>query len=469
MAKKQAAAKAAKAAPPGPPVRHPIKAATLLYSAPPAVLRGPIYMMFVTMFAMFAYSIVATKDVLVVAPLKLQRQSVTVQAVSGGIVESLDVAENQPVAPGSALATIQEKIRAASTPEQEALDKERGGVLERRDEVLRDYSFRRQQMESQRIDMERRMATTEGGLRNRIGQLENQLETSRQNKRNFETDLATARAAASRLEPLCARRDVPITQCESARQQVANVQRAVTSVDAETRNIDLSLRTALDELAQQIDQRTLERLVADLGKLEEDHKVAMENIDARLQDIDERRNLAATLVPGVRPGRRVDDRDKVYYTSVVDGIVTTVHIQRGQLVVPGAPLFTVVRNTAPLEARVLIPNQDIGNLKIGQAAQLKYFAYPFQEYGIQNGSIADISTRPSQAPGETSFYEIRVALADESIRSRNGVEKPLEIGLQGMAEIKTGEKRFIEILFAPASKFFSPKDGDGQSAAAAER
>jgi hemolysin D len=461
MAKKSAPAKPA----PLQPVRHPIKAATLLYSAPPAVLRGPIYMMFVVMISMFAYSIVATKDVLVVAPLKLQRQSVTVQAVSGGIVESLDAVENTQVAPGSPLATIQEKIRAASTPEQEALDKERGGVLERRDELLRDYSFRRQQMESQRIDTERRLATTEGGLRNRIGQLENQLETARQTKRNFEADLVTARAASARLEPLCARRDVPITQCEAARQQASNVQRAVTSADAETRNIELSLRTARDELAQQMDQRTLDRLIADLGKLEDDHKNLMENVDARLQDIDERRNLAATLVPGVRPGRRVDDRDKVYYTSVVDGIVTTAHIQRAQLVSPGAALFTIVRNTAPLEARVLIPNQDIGNLKIGQAAQLKYFAYPFQEYGIQNGSISDISTRPSQNPGETSFYEIRVALASESIKSRNGVEKPLEIGLQGLAEIKTGEKRFIEILFAPASKFFKQqKEDDGAAA-----
>lgn len=466
MAKQQPAAKNA---PAGPPVRHPMKAATLLYSAPPAVLRGPIYMMFVVMIAMFVYSIFATKDVLVTAPLKLQRQSVTVQAVSGGIVESLNVTENTPVSPGSALAAIQEKIRAASTPEQEALDKERGGVLERRDEVLRDYSFRRQQMESQRIDLERRLATAEGGLRNRIGQLENQLETSRQTKRNFETDLATARAAAARLEPLCARRDVPITQCEAARQQVSNVQRAVTSADADARNIELSLRTARDELAQQVDQRTLDRLSADLGKLEEDHRIAMENIDARLQDIDERRNLAATLVPGVRPGRRPDDRDKVYYTSVVDGIVTSVHIDRGQLVSPGAPLFTIVRNTAPLEARVLIPNASIGNLKIGQTAQLKYFAYPFQEYGIQSGSISDIATRPSQAPGESSFYEIRVALASESIRSRNGVEKPLEIGLQGMAEIKTGEKRFIEILFAPASRFFSPKEDDDPAAPAPAR
>ncbi len=442
----------------GPPVRHPIKAANLLYSAPPFILRGPIYMMFVTLFAMFGYSIVATKDIVVTAPLKLQRQSVTVQAVSGGIVESLDVSENVPVAPGSPLATIKERVRAAATPEQEALDQERRSLFERREQVVRDFEFTRRQMESERADVERRLATGQGALRNRIGQLENQAQTVRQTRLNLETDLATQQSKADRLEPLCARRDVPITQCESARQQVAAVERALIATDAELRNIMLSLTTARDELAQQIDQRTLERLNADLVKLAEDHQTNLGNLDGRLREMEARLELAATLIPGVRPGLKVDDRDKVYYTSVVDGIATTVHVQRGQLIAAGAPIVTVVRNTAPLQARVLVQNQDIGNLKIGQAVQLKYFAYPFQEYGIQSGSIADIGTRPSTAPGEESFYAVDVALASETIRSRIGVVKPLEIGLQGVAEIKTGERRFIEILFAPAAKFFRAEE-----------
>ena len=103
-------------------VRHPIKAATLLYSAPKFILRGPIYFMFITVFCMLFYSFVATTDTLVVAPLTLQRQTVTVEAINGGQVESLDVSENSAVSQGNPVATIQEKIRAASTPEQEALE-----------------------------------------------------------------------------------------------------------------------------------------------------------------------------------------------------------------------------------------------------------------------------------------------------------------------------------------------------------
>ena len=36
--------------------------------------------------------------------------------------------------------------------------------------------------------------------------------------------------------------------------------------------------------------------------------------------------------------------------------------------------------------------------------------------------------------------------------------KALEIGLEGVAEIKTGEKRFIELFFAPASRFFQGRE-----------
>src|SRR3954451_1824085 len=99
-------------------------AATLLYSAPGFVLHGPVYLMFVSMFAMLVYSFFASKDIIVMAPLTLQRQAVTIQAVSGGLVESVEVGENSVVSAGDPLATIQEKIRAASTPEQEAFQRQ---------------------------------------------------------------------------------------------------------------------------------------------------------------------------------------------------------------------------------------------------------------------------------------------------------------------------------------------------------
>lgn len=468
MAKKTSPpAKPASAAAVKAPVRHPIKAATLLYSAPGFVLRGPIYLTFVSMIAMLAYSFVATTDTLVAAPLVLQRRTVTVQAISGGIIESLDVSENSTVTIGQPLATIQEKIQAASTPEQEALDRQRREYQERRDALLRDYDHRRRQTQSQRDDLSRRLTTGAGAMQDRLGQLENQLRTAERTRANIQEDQRTAEANLARLQPLCAHRDIPITQCEGAQQRVSDLKRAVSNAQADIDNIKLSLATTRRELGQQSDEQSLARLDADLAKMQVDFDQQVKQIDERIADIERRREEVQTLVPGVRHAG-----DKAFYTGLVEGVVTTVHVQRGQLINPGASLVTIVQNSAPLEARVLIFNKDIGHLKVGQDVKIKYFAYPYQEYGIQSGTISEISVRPSSAAGESGMFVVNVALAAENIRRQGNVGdttvKMLEIGLTGVAEIKTGERRFIEMLFAPASKFFQGGGEGGGPAPAGE-
>ena len=73
--------------------RHPLKAATLLYSSPNPFFRGPVYFLFVTLIGMLVYSGYATKDTVVEAPLKLQRQAMVIQAIGGGLIETVEVGE----------------------------------------------------------------------------------------------------------------------------------------------------------------------------------------------------------------------------------------------------------------------------------------------------------------------------------------------------------------------------------------
>lgn len=49
-----------------------------------------------------------------------------------------------------------------------------------------------------------------------------------------------------------------------------------------------------------------------------------------------------------------------------------------------------------------------------------------------------------------------MALEKETVTGPSGLTRALEIGIEGYAQIKTGEKRFLEILFAPSSRFFEP-------------
>jgi hypothetical protein len=120
----------------------------------------------------------------------------------------------------------------------------------------------------------------------------------------------------------------------------------------------------------------------------------------------------------------------------------------------GSPLGTMVRYTAVLEGHAYVSNQDIGQLKRGQEVKIKYFAYPYQEFGIARGLTSFIAKTPSGLPGKESKYLVKISLEKDSVSKAGSVIKSLEIGLEGFAEFKTGEKRFIEILFSPISRFF---------------
>ncbi len=165
---------------------------------------------------------------------------------------------------------------------------------------------------------------------------------------------------------------------------------------------------------------------------------------------------ADTLVPGVRYGDRM-----VNYKSILDGIVTRIHVSKGNVIGAGNDLVTMVSSMAPLEAVAYVQNQDIGQLRRGQPVKIKYFAYPFQEWGIQLGTISEISTKPSGEAGRESMYTIRVALDTEIITKKRTRPRKLEMGLEGVAEVKTGEKRLISIVFSPFARFFEEPGGDG--------
>ena len=141
--------------------------------------------------------------------------------------------------------------------------------------------------------------------------------------------------------------------------------------------------------------------------------------------------------------------------------MTQVHVKKGQMIDPGTPIVTIVKDTALLEGHALVMNKDIGKIKIGQMAQIKYFAYPYQEYGIPIGIIKEICKKPKEAGGNASVYVVKVALDKEFISPIGSHrEHPLELGLEGVVEIKTGEKRWIELVFTPISKFFTQEEGE---------
>lgn len=411
-------------------------------------------MVFIIMISGLIYSIFASSDTVVTAPLTLQRQSISIQAVNGGLVESVSVKENDGVSSGNVLATIQEQIRAVSTPEQEALRREKQDAEDKRNSQLADLDRRVQQLNSQRADLVTKRTTGLEALRARVRQTEIQSQTARNNRAGLDDRLSAARADLESKRRLAANRDIPAAEAQRADQVVKELERTIINTDGQIKSVAESLEVAKREVDQAGSDESPARLDRDIAGAVQDREEFDARSRDRLTEIEDRIQKAQVLVPGVR-----HDNGFARYLAPVSGVVSSVPVQRGQIINPGAQIATIIRDTAPLEARVLVQNKDIGHLKFGQNVRIKYYAYPYQQYGIQNGRITGISARPSTVAREESLYVVTVALESETI-SEIGVEKSsatlktLEVGLLGNAEIATGKKRFIEMIFSPASRFF---------------
>lgn len=81
----------------------------------------------------------------------------------------------------------------------------------------------------------------------------------------------------------------------------------------------------------------------------------------------------------------------------------------GTVVSPGTVLMSLVPHDEPLHAEVLVRNEDVGFVHVDQHVKLKLAAYPFQKYGMIDGTVthlgpdaADVAASAARPSGETS-------------------------------------------------------------------
>jgi hemolysin D len=135
----------------------------------------------------------------------------------------------------------------------------------------------------------------------------------------------------------------------------------------------------------------------------------------------------------------------------------------GTVVAPGAVLLTLVPAGDALEAEVAVANADAGFVRAGQPARVKIAAYPFQKYGLVDGTVVRVgpdavepaaARREAPAGGDAAVagaFVARIALPAQSLVF-DGAALPLAAGMQVAAEIRLGERSVLEYLLAPMQK-----------------
>jgi multidrug resistance efflux pump len=492
-------------------VAHTMKAARLLYSAPGYILRGPIYMIFVVTFTGLFYSFWSKVDDLVLCPgLELRADITRVQAPKSGTVAQVFVNENDIIKAYTNLLDIQLRTGAAESEVdqiQESIDKleeKKRMVKESKELKAQRTKDLRQQIEDDKLrekqllsDIEKedalfqdelRKATAdmpilESDLQNAmrdIAKAEESLKTRRQEeadaaasyekeKKLLDQKLTTEPAVQQLKTVLGQKREAVITTDLSLSQVREKINQIKLRISEMTKMPDsLKLKQQRMRGDREVRRNSIRESIANkesqIAEIELSMKQSESEVQAEIDRLKQKKDETQRLMPNVKL-----EGQTATVSSQFGGKVVSVFVKPDQPINRGDPMFGIWRDTERIYAEIYIRNDSIGRVKRGLERQgklevkIKYGAYPYQEYGSKRGFIRNIAEKPSsEIKGHETDYLAKIELEDLDEKgpftwhqkSEDGKPVPMTMGLVGFAEIKTGERKLIEILFTPVSKFF---------------
>ncbi|PSW03944.1 HlyD family type I secretion periplasmic adaptor subunit [Photobacterium lipolyticum] len=150
----------------------------------------------------------------------------------------------------------------------------------------------------------------------------------------------------------------------------------------------------------------------------------------------------------------LEDRvNRTVVVSPVKGTIQKIHVNTvGGVIQPGMPLVEIVPSEDNLLIEAKIAPQDIGFLRPGLQAVIKFSAYDFTIYGGLNGILENISADTIQDEEGNSYYQVRIRTIQNSLTGENGDPLPIIPGMTASADIITGKRTVLEYLLKPVLK-----------------
>lgn len=146
----------------------------------------------------------------------------------------------------------------------------------------------------------------------------------------------------------------------------------------------------------------------------------------------------------------IDKDNFLLILAPVSGVITEVtSTQQGDKIQANTPLGGIAPKNARPVLKMEIAERDRAFLREGLPVKLKFNAFPYQRYGVINGTLNFISpaTKPA-AQTKQPVYEGHVTLErDHYLVADN--KYPMRYGMTAIAEIVVRERRLIDLALDP--------------------
>lgn len=201
---------------------------------------------------------------------------------------------------------------------------------------------------------------------------------------------------------------------EVARKEGDHKRSLTASFEAERRNLVSSERNRLLQRRSEIGARVA-------------------NLQVQLQS--RKRRLAATKL-----------------RAPVDGIVDGLQVNTvGGFVSSGSEVMRIVPTSKEIEIEAIFSNNDVGFLDVGQAANVKFDAFPAERFGYVKGSLRDVSADAIELSEGVWGFTAHVTLERTKITA-GSTALDLKPGMTGTVDVITEKRTLISYFFAPITR-----------------
>lgn len=417
---------------------------------PPSPLPRVVLYTLLTLFGvLLVWSFVGKLDIIASAEGRLVPRTYVkiVQPADSGIVREILVREGDRVTAGQVLIRLDTTLSEADT-----------------EIVAREVQLRRLQLERIEAELAGRPMTSvaqedvlvkevQAQAAGRRRAYEDALRTERAALVQAQEELRAAEAQVVKLEQL-----LPLYREEEASLEKLASQGLVAKFQF-TEKQRQRIETEQNLASQQRNAESIRSRIAEVQG-----RIARVTSEYRQQLLTERVEAQSLLLRAEQELAKQEHRGRLSeLRAPQDGIIKDVATYTvGAVVNAGTVLMSLVPVDEELVAEVMIKNEDVGFVHQGQRAKIKLATYPFQKYGMLEGTVQSISADAAQiqAGNEQESEEVArlispykaIVVLDRQTLSSRGHEWELVPGMQVVAEMKEGERTVMEYLLSPVRK-----------------
>jgi membrane fusion protein len=142
------------------------------------------------------------------------------------------------------------------------------------------------------------------------------------------------------------------------------------------------------------------------------------------------------------------------------GVVGETLVDLGQSLRAGQSVLQIIPDGSELEAELWLPSEAMGSDMTGASVNLRFHAFPFRTFGLQQGRIKSIGKtavaadkRSLSSSTNQSRFRVRVTLANQQLLATDGSQRQLLLGMEFDADLLL-EKRPIYQFFWPEPRSY---------------